>query len=144
VIEVTPRGEIVWELFAPWAPYDAERLAYGDEAGGPTMRELGVTGSFALSGGAEKRAGPGADRSFPTWLTLTFGDTPVGGPVTEFAERWEGVSQWIKPVWIAPWGFVSLVGAGLLALLWGLGELLYGRHRLRNGLSRVVGGSSER
>lgn len=144
VIEVTPRGEIVWEQFAPWAPYDAERLAYGDEAGGPTMRDLGVSGSYELSGGAEARAGPAVDTSFPTWLTLTFGDTPIEEPIVRFAERWEGVSQWIKPVWMAPWGFVSLVGAGLLGLLWGLGELFYGRRRLQRGFSRVVGGSSER
>ena len=144
VIEVTPRGEIVWEQFAPWAPYDAERLAYGDEAGGPTIRDLGVSGSYELSGGAEARAGPAVDTSFPTWLTLTFGDTPIEEPIVRFAERWEGVSQWIKPVWMAPWGFVSLVGAGLLGLLWGLGELFYGRRRLQRGFSRVVGGSSER
>jgi hypothetical protein len=144
VIEVTPRGEIVWEQFAPWAPYDAERLAYGDEAGGPTIRDLGVSGSYELSGGAEARAGPVVDTSFPTWLTLTFGDTPIEEPIVRFAERWEGVSQWIKPVWMAPWGFVSLVGAGLLGLLWGLGELFYGRRRLQRGFSRVVGGSSER
>jgi hypothetical protein len=144
VIEVTPRGEIVWELFAPWAPYDAERLAYGDEAGGPTMHDLGVSGSFELSGGAETRAGPAADRSFPTWLTITFGDTPIAGPVGVFAEFWEGVSQWIKPVWMAPWGFVALVGAGLLAALWGLGELLYNHRRLRGSLGRVVGRSSGR
>jgi len=144
VIEVSPTGEIVWELFAPWAPYDAERLAYGDEAGGPTMQDMSVSGSYELSGGAETRAGPGTDRSFPTWLTLTFGDTPVGGPISEFAELWEGVSQWIKPVWMAPWGFVTLVGACLLTLLWGLGELLYGRRRLRRRLSAVGGDSPGR
>lgn len=144
VIEVTPRGRIVWELFAPWAPYDVERPAYGDEAGGPTMQDLGVSGSYQLLGGATERSGPGADTSFSTWLTLTVGDTPIGGPISEFAELWEGVSQWIKPVWMAPWGFVTLVGACLLLLLWGLGELLYGRHRLRRGLSAVVGDSSSR
>ena len=144
VIEVTPRGEIVWELFAPWAPYDAERLAYGDEAGGPTMRDMNVSGSYELSGGAETRAGPGADTSFPTWLALAFGDTPVSGPVGTFAEFWEGISQWIKPVWMAPWGFVALVGAGLLVLVWAVGEALYGRRRLRRGLARAIGRSSDR
>jgi len=35
VMEVTPAGRVVWEVYAPWQPYDAERVALGDEPGGP-------------------------------------------------------------------------------------------------------------
>ena len=50
VIEVTPEGEIVWEFYAPWLVYDAERVAYGDEAGGPTISDQGLAGTYELDG----------------------------------------------------------------------------------------------
>jgi hypothetical protein len=34
-MEVTPAGRVVWEVYAPWQPYDVERVALGDEPGGP-------------------------------------------------------------------------------------------------------------
>jgi hypothetical protein len=51
-VEVTPRGEVVWEVYVPWAPYDAERMAHGDESSWPTMREVGVGGTYSVHGGA--------------------------------------------------------------------------------------------
>lgn len=40
VIEVTPEKEIVWSVEIADAPYDAERLPYGDEPAGPPMHEI--------------------------------------------------------------------------------------------------------
>lgn len=51
VMEVTPEGEVVWEVYTPYEPYDAERGGPGSE--GPTMRERGVEGSFEVHGDAE-------------------------------------------------------------------------------------------
>lgn len=51
LLEVTPTGEVVWEIYAPYQPYDAERVGTGDESAGPTMAELGTTGRFRLTGG---------------------------------------------------------------------------------------------
>ena len=48
VMEVTPEGEVLWEFYPPWQPYDAERVRYGDEPDADTARELGVTGSHTL------------------------------------------------------------------------------------------------
>jgi len=50
VVEVTPEGEVVWEARTPWGPYDAERVKYGPESNGPTMRDQGVNGSFQFPG----------------------------------------------------------------------------------------------
>jgi hypothetical protein len=50
LIEVTPGGEVVWETYAPWQPYDAERVGTGDESSGPTMAELGETGTHEMTG----------------------------------------------------------------------------------------------
>jgi len=50
LLEVTPQGQVVWEMYAPWQPYDAERLGTGDESSGPTMRAVGATGTHALTG----------------------------------------------------------------------------------------------
>jgi len=43
-VEVTPEGRIVWEVYTPYETYDAERGGPGSE--GPTMREVGVNGSY--------------------------------------------------------------------------------------------------
>jgi len=154
VIEVTPTGEIVWEVNAPWGPYDAERMGTEDESNGPTMQELGVSGQYNLSYATGENGTNGStttetatatatngtagdSRSFPEWLKATFGGTPIGGPVEGFAETWEGTSQWIKPVWMAPWGFVTLVGAVLLSLCWGLAELVVNRRRIYERVSSI-------
>jgi hypothetical protein len=50
LIEVTPEGEVVWETYAPWQPYDAERVGTGDESSGPTMAEAGATGTHEMTG----------------------------------------------------------------------------------------------
>lgn len=52
-LEVTPNGTVVWEFYSPWQPYDAERYRLGDEPGGPTIEELGATGSATLNGSAD-------------------------------------------------------------------------------------------
>lgn len=62
VIEVTPRGEVVWEVAAPWLVYDVERIpiggfesdAYADLGGsrGPTMTDLRATAGYSLSNAA--------------------------------------------------------------------------------------------
>ena len=52
LLEVTPRGEVVWEFYAPWQPYDAERIGTGDESSPPTARQLGVTGIHEMQGSA--------------------------------------------------------------------------------------------
>jgi hypothetical protein len=155
VIEVTPQGEIVWETFAPWGPYDAERLETGDESSGPTMAEQGVNGSYEVSYAAnattnatqELAAASGTgerDVSFPQWLTRTTAGWPAAGQFAAFAEFWEGTSQWIKPVWIAPWGFVTLVLALVLSVVGGLGEAILHRRRIRAGLSQGLRRARER
>ena len=54
ILEVTPEGEVVWEFYSPWQPYDAERIRYGDEPDADTARELGVTGTHTLQSDAPK------------------------------------------------------------------------------------------
>ncbi|WP_135533483.1 aryl-sulfate sulfotransferase [Halostella pelagica] len=51
LVEVNPQGEVVWEVYTPWEPYDAER-GNVDESDGPTMRELDANGSYEARGGA--------------------------------------------------------------------------------------------
>jgi len=50
VLEVTPSGRTVWEVYTPYEPYDAERGP--DESNGPTMREQGVTGTYGVTNDA--------------------------------------------------------------------------------------------
>ncbi|MCU4800489.1 aryl-sulfate sulfotransferase [Halobacteria archaeon HArc-gm2] len=136
VVEVTPSGEIVWEVNTPWGPYDAERVKYGPESNGPTMRDQGVNGSFPLQNAEPNNATVGTGSSgtegtsFPVWIQQTTAGWPGEAAFDEFAETWEGVSQWVKPVWMAPWGFVALVGALVLSVGWLLAELVYNRQRV--------------
>jgi hypothetical protein len=50
VVEVTPAGEVVWEVYTPWLVYDVERVPYGDEAGGPTIADQDAEGAVNLHG----------------------------------------------------------------------------------------------
>ncbi|WP_227132450.1 arylsulfotransferase family protein [Halorubellus salinus] len=53
VLEVTPDGEVVWEVYTPWLVYDVERVPYGDEAGGPTIADQDATGRARITGDAD-------------------------------------------------------------------------------------------
>jgi len=52
VLEVTPTGEVVWEVYTPWLPYDAERVRWGDGSRGPTVADQNATGDPPLRGSA--------------------------------------------------------------------------------------------
>ncbi|QLG63995.1 aryl-sulfate sulfotransferase [Halorarum salinum] len=52
ILEVTPRGEVVWEFYAPWQPYDAERVGTDPGSEGPTMRRIGAEGTHQMRGSA--------------------------------------------------------------------------------------------
>ena len=52
LLEVTPDGEVVWEVYGPWQPYDAERLGTVDESSGPAMADAGATGAREMTGSA--------------------------------------------------------------------------------------------
>ncbi|MDS0241358.1 MULTISPECIES: aryl-sulfate sulfotransferase [unclassified Haloferax] len=52
LLEVTPQGDVVWEFYAPWQPYDAERIGTGDGSTAPTARQLNATGVHELTGSA--------------------------------------------------------------------------------------------
>ncbi|MFC4448510.1 arylsulfotransferase family protein [Halorussus aquaticus] len=136
VFETTPTGEVVWEFHAPWAPYDAERITYGDEPGGPTARDMGETGEYNLSGSGLKVGGDTKTVSF--WLAEAFEGTPVAGQANHFARVWAHVTPWIRPVWMTSWEFLGAILAGGTVLAWGLGEAVYQRHRIRRGISTVV------
>lgn len=51
VLEVTPNGTVVWEVYAPWLTYETERIATGDGSRGPTIQDLNGTGSYSVPNG---------------------------------------------------------------------------------------------
>jgi hypothetical protein len=127
VVEITPTGEIVWEYFVTWGPYEAERLGTGPGSDGPTMTDLNATGSYTLGRGSGE--GPTATNSVGRWLQLQ-GLESVG-------ERYAHVVPWIRPVWMPSWGFASAVLAAVVVVVWGLGELVFQRRRVRRLLGRL-------
>jgi len=138
VMEVTPTGRIVWEVYAPWGPYDAERVQLGDEPGGPTIAEQGASGTHTLSGSAGLVPGTGGRSTFAGQLTATFAGTPIDGQVRWFATRWAHVTPWIYPVWMTGWDFAGLILAALLLLMWLLAELVIERQRFVERIRRHV------
>jgi hypothetical protein len=137
VVEVTPQGEIVWEYFATWAPYDTERLGTGDGSNGPTMREQGVSGEKTLSGGSGR--GPTDRVSVAAWVETTTAGTPIAGQASWLAQRYAHIAPFVRPVWLSNVGFVSGIGALLLALVWGGGEIVARRRRVAAAVRGVVG-----
>ena len=138
VVEVTPTGEVVWEFYAPWGTYDAERVTYGDEPGGPTTRELNASGQYTMTGSAQLTPGTGDQVTFAQWLSNTFAGTPIAEQVTWLAQRWAHITPWIRPVWMGPWDFVAAALAGLVLVGWAGTELLYHRHRIRENITRMI------
>ncbi|WP_123536081.1 aryl-sulfate sulfotransferase [Halosimplex salinum] len=141
VMEVTPEGEVVWEYYAPWGTYEAERMNLGDEPGGPTVADQNATGGYGLNGSAALTPGATDRATFADWVSGTFAGTPLSGQADWFAERWAHIAPWIRPVWMNPWAFVSAIGAGLLTIGWVGGEAVYHRRwireRLRAGYDRL-------
>ncbi|MFB6303491.1 MAG: aryl-sulfate sulfotransferase [Haloferacaceae archaeon] len=136
VIEVTPEGRVVWEFYAPWGPYDAERVAAGDGSTGPTMAELNASGAYRVRGG--DRSGAVWSTTPAAWVREHAADTPVAGPVTTVATRWAHVVPWLRPVWLAPWAVPPLLLAGLLLAGWGIAEAVLARRRLLALLRRTA------
>ena len=138
VIEVTPEGEIVWEFYAPWAPYDVERMHLGDEPGGPTIADQNAEGTYDVTGSAGLTPGPGDRLTFYQWLSTAFTGTPVSEQTNWVANRWSKIAPWVRPVWMKPWDFVAVVVATLLLVSWGGAELLYHRECITNRVRRLA------
>ena len=136
VLEVTPTGEVVWEYYATWGPYDAERPVHGDDSTGPTIRDMNASGSYAITGSANLTAGDGLGSRPSDKLRELGAGTPLETPTDELATRWAHVSPWLQPVWMSDWGLVRVVAAGLLAVVWLGGELVGRRRWIRERLRR--------
>jgi hypothetical protein len=130
VMEITPTGEVVWEYYATWGPYDAERMGTGPESSGPTIRDLNKSGSYAITGSANLTAGGNGSVGFASRVRTTFAGTPLEGPMHEFATRWAHVTPWIRPVWMSGWDFAWAITAGLVGITWFSGEVIAGRRRI--------------
>ncbi|WP_311170721.1 aryl-sulfate sulfotransferase [Halobellus ordinarius] len=138
VMEITPTGEVVWEYYATWGPYDAERIGTGPESSGPTIRDLNKSGSYAITGSANLTAGGNGSVGFAGRVRATFAGTPLEGPMHEFATRWAHVTPWIRPVWMSGWDFAWAITAGLAGITWVSGELIAGRRRIVAGVRRLL------
>jgi len=138
VIEITPTGEIVWEYYVTWGPYDAERVGAttdGDRTGGsarsPTIADLNASGEYALSGSANDPPIPG--ESGPSALLSSVG---LDGP----ASTWDHIVPWVKPTWASGWTFLAGVAGLLLALGWGTAELWLSRELIGDEIRARLSG----
>jgi len=138
VMEITPTGEVVWEYYATWGPYDAERIGTGPESSGPTIRDLNASGSYDITGSANLTAGGNESVGFAGRIRATFAGTALEGPMNEFATRWAHVTPWLRPVWMSGWDFVWAISALLVGLVWAGGELIAGRQQLVAGIRRLA------
>jgi len=139
VMEITPTGEVVWEYYATWGPYDAERIGTGAESAGPTIRDLNASGTYEIEGSAGLAPGGEGGVGFAGRIRATFAGTPLEGPMTEFAIRWGHVTPWLRPVWMSGWDFALAIAAVLLALSWTGVELVARRRRILAGARRLLG-----
>jgi hypothetical protein len=138
VIEVTPEGRIVWEYYATWGPYDAERIGTGPESNGPPMSEIDGPERATVSNSAGELPGTGDRTPFHQQLSNTFAGTPLSGPVSSFATRWSHVTPWLTPNWMSGWDFALTILAALVALAWGAVEGYRARSRLRARAGALV------
>ncbi len=127
VVEITPEGEVVWEFYAAWAPYEAERGAEG--ANGPTMSDHGTTGVYTVSGGGD--AGPASRYHVADAISDTGSHTPWPDQFDHLATRYSHIEPFFRPVGIGSWAFLSLVVALILGIGWASTEVIVHRHQLR-------------
>jgi hypothetical protein len=134
VVEITPNGTVVWEFYASWGPYDAERGAKGSN--GPTMTDIGASGEYTVSGGAGR--GPAGQETFSDWLVGAAEGSAFEAQLTWFAERYRHATPFLRPVWMSSWALAGAFLAVVVLLLWGVGELVYQRERLSRALMELV------
>ncbi|ELZ94939.1 hypothetical protein C440_07682 [Haloferax mucosum ATCC BAA-1512] len=139
VIEITPTGEVVWEYYATWGPYDAERVAYEDESSGPTIRDLNASGTYPITGSSNMTAGAGGRFGFVNEVQSTFAGTPLEESMNGISTRLAHFLPWLRPVWMTPWDLFWAVCAGCVGLVSTGGELFVARHRILDGLRRLLG-----
>ncbi|MFQ3318044.1 MAG: hypothetical protein ACI8UR_000161 [Natronomonas sp.] len=135
VVEITPKGEVVWEFYATWAPYDAERGQGGSN--GPTMADQETTGTFTVSGGGDD--GPQSTYRVADAISDVGANTPVAAQADAVATRYAHIEPWFRPVWMGSWTFLSTVLGLLVVLGWGGAELVTNRRRVRDALERRLG-----
>ena len=138
VMEITPTGEVVWEYYATWGPYDAERMGTGPESSGPTIRDMNASGTYPITGSANLTAGGNDSVGFDGRIRATFAGTALEGPMNEFATRWAHVTPWLRPVWMSGWDFVWTISAVLVGVVWVSGELIAGRRTIAAGVRRLL------
>ncbi len=139
VIEITPTGEVVWEYYATWGPYDAERLGTDPESSGPTISDMNASGSYSITGSAGLTAGGLDEDGVDGWIRATTADTPVEEPMTEVATRWAHVTPWLRPVWMGDWDLLRIFGAVVVGIVWAGGEIVVNRP-FRALARRLLGG----
>ncbi|WP_231187003.1 aryl-sulfate sulfotransferase [Haladaptatus sp. DYF46] len=139
VIEVTPEGEIVWEFYSPWLPYDAERIGTGDESNGPTIADQNAQGKYAITGSANLDPGTGKNLRMSVFLSNTFAGTSLQDTMRDYGARWDQVTPFIRPIWMNEYAFIALIFALLLLIGWLIGELVYQRRRIYNGVKYRLG-----
>ena len=110
-LEVTPQGEVVWEVSIPFGPYDIERLSLGDEPTGPTAREMGIAGEYGIME-ARQNVEENSERPPSTIEQLT-----------NSFEFLYSTSQWVLPSWIGRFQFALLGLVPLVVGIWGSVEL---------------------
>ncbi|AKH97502.1 arylsulfotransferase [Halanaeroarchaeum sulfurireducens] len=130
VIEATPTGEIVWESYVTWGPYDADRVAHGGSSNGPTIRDQDAEGTYQLTGSAHIEPGESGNESFDRWLSRQAAGTVVDGPVETLTTHWRHLTPWIRPAWMDSWTLASALGAAMIALVWGSAELIVARKQI--------------
>jgi hypothetical protein len=117
-LEVTPGGDVVWDVDIPFEPYDVERPVYGDEPSGPTMSELEARNDVGRNG-VERKSDRLIDRLDAKYMYVYT------------------TAQWVLPTWVGPLEFTLLVIAALIIGVWGTVEVLHWRNwtlRRRMGL----------
>ncbi|WP_336134970.1 aryl-sulfate sulfotransferase [Natronomonas amylolytica] len=134
VVEINPQGEVVWEFYAAWAPYNAERGT--DDSHGPTMSDHGTTGNYTVSGGGD--AGPASRYQVANGINDLGSYTPFEAQFESLASTYAHVEPWFRPVGIGSWAFLSAIVGLLLAAGWGVSEVVVRRKRLVRGVKRRV------
>jgi hypothetical protein len=133
VLEVRPNGSVVWEVYTPWLPYDAERVRTGDGSRGPTMAATNAPGPTTVTGAAgghrnetrlaacaavhRNTSGPGAVTATPeTPLPTTADEQATSGELRTAATDAPRTTATTAPLSMAVALVAVVLTGGLLAI----------------------------
>ena len=124
VLEITPEKQVVWRYQVEgFAPYDVERLRYGDEPAGPSITALARNGSASTNSATDTNTSTVSGA--PSAGARARSKNDLIGRTVEVYDEWYTTAQWVVPSWVGRIEFGLAILAIVVVIGWSVAEALF-------------------